>query len=348
MERLERKLATVQEIRNVTEVPNSDFLECVQVLGWKVVVRKNEFKTGDKCIYFEVDSFLPIKPEFEFLANSSYRKHPGLGEGFRLKTMKLRGQISQGLVLKLSDLNLDESLPIGTDLTEQLSIIKWEPIERYGNLGIAIQGLPFGLPKTNEIRVQTIPDIINEFKGLEYYISTKIDGMSITMYLKDGQFGICNHGHQIIDNGASSLWRYAKEHKIEERMKALGYENIAIQGELAGPLIQKNRLKLKKAQWFVFNIIDIRNNLERVDYYMMKEMCEKLHLTMVPIEEIGTSLNGEYPSLEDLLERSKGFYESGLRKEGIVIRPTKPCYSETLNDYLSIKVLNNDFLLKDE
>src|SRR5260221_575643 len=94
-----RKLASIQKVLDIQPIPNADAIEVVTINGWKVVSKKGEFKIGDLCVYFEIDSFLPIKPEFEFLRKSCYRKMADGSEGFRLRTIKLRGQISQGLVL---------------------------------------------------------------------------------------------------------------------------------------------------------------------------------------------------------------------------------------------------------
>lgn len=342
-----RKLVSIQKIDDIQPIEDADKIVCASVLGWKVVIKKDSFKVGDKCVYFEVDSYLPIEDRYEFLRGSSFRKHEVLGDGFRIKTQKLRGQISQGLVLPLKDCELDESLEVGTDVTEKLGVRKWISIETISDFGTMIQGMPFSISPTDETRVQTIPKIIDEFKGLEYYITTKVDGTSITVAMQNGKFKVCSHENEIKNDGKSFVWRMMDDLKIKEKLIANHLDNIAIQGEFAGPKIQKNRLQLAKPQWFVFTMIDL-NTLERIDLYGMKDICKLLNLTMVDIEEIGFDLPSKYPTIGDLLERAKGFYKSGRRKEGIVIRPIIPCYSKILKKDLSFKVLNNDFLLKDD
>ena len=344
-----RNLVSVQEIKNIEPIIGADRIEVATILGWKLVVKKGEFKVGDKCAYFEVDSFLPINDTFEFLRGSSYRKHELLGEGFRIKTQKLRGQISQGLALSLKTLNLDENLEIGTDLTDILHVQKWEAIEKISNFGKLKDGLPDGINKTDETRIQSIyDDIIVEFRGRKYYISTKIDGTSITMYRKNGVFGVCSHENEIIfdEEVPSAIWDFAKKIDLEKKMIEANLDNIAIQGELAGGGIQKNRLQLKEFKWFVFTIKDLTNG-KRLGLDEMVEITNKLGLETVPIEEIGDDLTIKYPTLDSLLERAKGNYKSGQKKEGIVIRPVEPVYSEVVNGALSFKVLNNDFLLKE-
>jgi RNA ligase (TIGR02306 family) len=99
---MERKLATIRKIKDIVPIEGADAIELALVDGWQVVVAKNVgHKVGDKVVYCEIDSFLPIKEEFEFLRKSSYKKM-GDQEGFRLKTIKLKNTLSQGLILPYS------------------------------------------------------------------------------------------------------------------------------------------------------------------------------------------------------------------------------------------------------
>jgi len=92
---MERKLATIRKITDIRPIEGADMIELATVGGWSVVVAKDVgHKVGNSVVYCEIDSFLPIKEEFEFLRKSSYKKM-GDQEGFRLKTIRLRGQLSQ-------------------------------------------------------------------------------------------------------------------------------------------------------------------------------------------------------------------------------------------------------------
>ena len=110
---IERKLASIVRIADIQPIPGADAIEVATVKGWKVVVKKNEYKVDDVAVYYEIDSFLPIKPEFEFLRKSSYKRLSNGDEGFRLKTIKLRGQISQGLLTKVPDNIVNPKVEIG-------------------------------------------------------------------------------------------------------------------------------------------------------------------------------------------------------------------------------------------
>lgn len=319
-------------------------IECVHVLGWQCVANKGEFQVGDKCVYMEVDSFLPVCDEFEFLRDTSFKQDEVLGAGFRLKTRKFRGQISQGLVQPLSILPEGE-YQVGDDVTEILGIRKWEVGETVLTNGTVLHRFPGDIPKTNELRVQSYPELIDEFKKVKsYYISTKMDGTSVTMYWKDGHFGVCGRNYEYVDNEKCAMWIYAHKHSIPEKVAEHHIGNIAIQGEFCGAGIQRNRLRLTSPEWYVFTMIDLDTH-ERLPLARMQELCALLELDMVPVEEVKDDF--AYSSVEELLERARGRYPTGITKEGIVIRPLVPVYSEIIGGPLSMKVINNDYLLKE-
>ena len=157
---MSRKLASIQRIYNITPIEGADQIELAHVLGWQCVVRKGSFHPGDLAIYFEIDSFLPGRPEFEFLRDSCFVESPILGSGFRIKTRKMRGQPSQGLVLPLS-LFPEVGEPIlGKDVSEVLCVRKWAIEERATTGGTIIGTLPSSIPHTDETRIQALPDLL--------------------------------------------------------------------------------------------------------------------------------------------------------------------------------------------
>ena len=345
-----RKLASIQRIWKIEPIEGADRIELAHVLGWQCVVNKGQFQPMDMAVYFEVDSFLPIRNEFEFLRSSSYRKTDIMGEGFRLKTMKFRGQVSQGLLLPL-DLfpEIHEGPQLGEDVTEILNVRKWEIEERISTGGTIIGMLPPDIPHTDETRVQAEPELIQAFAGLEYYISTKMDGSSHSIGLDENGFHVTGHNYEYKDDGSSPFYELVKQRGLEERMKAFAEKynlyTLTIQGELCAPGIQKNRLRLTRPEWYVFTI---RENGKRVGLDRMLAVCEELKLEHVPIEEVDYDLPVHYPTVEALLERADGNYPNGGKKEGIVIRPTEPVFCELISASLSMKVVSNKYLLKNE
>lgn len=345
-----RKLASIQRIWDVIPIDGADSIELVKVMGWQCVAKKSEFKKNDLGVYFEIDSFLPVWPEFEFLRSNSYRNSDLMGEGFKLRTMKFKGQISQGLILPLNMFKeLSPDLEIGTDVTELLGVRKWEIEERATTGGNIIGGLPYDVPRTDETRVQGEPDLIQAFAGLQYYISTKMDGSSHSISIDEDGFHVTGHNYEYKDDGTSSFYEYIKKKNYEYNMRhAMGRFNIktlTIQGEFCAPGIQKNPLRLTKPEWYVFTI---RENGERVGLERMCNLCSFMGMQTVPIEEVDFDLPSKYPTVESLLERADGNYSTGGRKEGIVVRPTEPIYNSIIGGPLSMKVVSNKYLLKQE
>ena len=347
---MSRKLASVQRVWKMEPIEGADRIELAHVLGWQCVVNKGQIQPMDAAVYFEIDSFLPIRPEFEFMRASSYRKTDIMGEGFRLRTMKFRGQISQGLLLPISQFpEIPENVEIGTDVTELLGVRKWEIEEKATTGGTVIGTLPYDIPHTDETRVQAEPELIHAFSGLEYYISTKMDGSSHSIGIDEEGFHVTGHNYEYKDDGTSSFYNLVKERGYQEKterfVKEQGLRTLTIQGELCAPGIQKNRLRLTKPEWYVFTI---RENGKRVGLSRMQDICNALDMNIVPVEEVGIDLPSKYPTVEALLERADGNYPNGGKKEGIVIRPTEPVYNELIGAELSMKVVSNKYLLKNE
>lgn len=372
-----RKLASIQKIKEIIPIKDADKIEIAKVLGWQVVVRKGQFKPGDLAVYFEIDSFLPVRPEFEFLRDRSYRKNELLGEGFLLKTMKMRGELSQGLLMSLKEIRcpscenftFDEvvykedgeaprHLYEGDDVTQMLGVKEWEIPERVSSGGTIVGQANKYIHVTDETRVQSMEGLLEEFKGKSYYITTKLDGSSHSVCVdKEGKFHVFGHNYEYKDDNKSSFYRFVKKHNIEELLRAYmeehNLESMTIQGELCGAGIQGNKLKLVEADWYFFTIDENgkRVGLNEMENFLQFSIDKKNPLKMVPVQEVGDDLLKTYPNIDALLERaatdSSNIYQGG-EPEGIVIRPLEPVYSPLLGASLSMKVINNKYLLKDK
>lgn len=341
---MERKLASVQVIKEITPISGADMIELAGVLGWQCVVKKGEYKPGDLAVYVEIDSLLPVRPEFEFLRKNCYRKMPDGAEGFRIKTIRLRGTLSQGILFPLSIIpaagERAAGYEPGAEVTAALGVVKYEIPVPAQLAGKVIGQFPAFLRKTDETRLQAYPEVIGEFRGKEVYVSVKCDGSSMTVYRHEGKFGVCGRNYEYAEDSVNSMWQVARRHGLEEKL-ARGPVDYAIQGEICGPGIQKNPLKLSEPDIFVFDIFDIKAG-RRLDLDELLKLCGELGLRSVPVE---SRVIFDY-TVEQLLEMAKGTYAgTPSLREGIVIRPVKEAYSAVLQGRLSVKVINNDYLL---
>ena len=351
-----RKLVTLQIIKDVQPIEGADFIEYVSFedIDWKCVALKGEFKKGDQAIYFEIDSFLPIEPEFEFLRKSSYKKM-GTKEGFRLKTIKLKGHISQGLALPLNKLEKfikGKKLEEGVDLSSIFNVTKYEPPIEI-KMGKKVRTFPSFIQRTDQERIQTfykkIKKIAQELniklEDIEFEESLKLDGMSMTVYATEDKIGVCSRNQEIEDKH-STLWKVAKKQKIIDTLISLrekGY-SLAFQGELLGPKIQGNREGLTDYSFFLFDIFDIKKG-RKLTVNEKEELLKKenIDIQQCPVYR-KVKIFKEFDNVEDLLLHAEGKSLNNNVREGLVY---KSC--ELINgEQLSFKVISNKFLLKEK
>src|SRR3990172_9589436 len=306
-------LASMQKINKVFPIEGADRIEGVEVLVWKCVVRKGQFKEGDLCIYIEIDTIIP-----KYLLTDNLEKYVS-----HLDIYEDHVEFTDGTAEW-------KTLGINVYISKNLGIKKYEKPIPLNMQGIIKGNFPGFLRKTNEVKVQSEPSLLEKLKGKPYYITTKLDGTSATYYKFNGEFGVCSRNLEL-EKGDNIYWRLAEKYKIEDWLP----EGYAIQGEICGEGIQKNPLGIKGVNLYIFNIIKILGDIKLYcpDW---QEWMEHPILFVIQ-EEYGDSFNY---SLEELLEKARGNYSSGKRKEGVVVR--------SKDQTISFKVVNNDYLLKDE
>jgi RNA ligase (TIGR02306 family) len=349
-----RKLASIQTVNAVEPIPNADAIEKVRVLGWWVVTRKGEHAPGDRVVYCEIDSLLPERPEFEFLRASSFKPAQTdatgavtLPAGFRIKTVKLRGQVSQGICFPLSVLPPGAPTDEGADVTERLGVRKWEPPLPVGMGGRVKGGFPGFLPKTDEPRVQTVEPALRRHRGKTFHVTEKLDGTSFTAFLREGVFGICSRNLWMDEADESNvLARVARALRLEERLRAgrerLGHD-LAVQAEVIGPGIQKNKYALKEVTLRVFSIVNV-DTCGLLDHPAGLALLAEVGLEPVP--QLGTVVLDH--TVDELVAFAEGtsVLNPRVQREGIVLRPPVEEYDEDIGGRLSFKAINPKFLLK--
>jgi len=340
-----RKMATIRKIDALRPIEGADTIECAIVGGWTVVAKKGEYTAGDLAVYCEIDSFIPTAIAPFLTKAGQYPKTFEGVEGERLRTMKLRGQLSQGLLLPLSVLTMVDSLLFeGLDVSIPLGIIKYEaPVP--AQLAGEVRGMfPSFMPKTDQERIQNLSAEFAQWQTnkLTWEVTEKLDGSSMTVYVNGDDHGVCSRNLNLKDTEGNSLWKVAHRDQIISAIFESG-RNLAVQGEIVGEGIQGNAYKIKGQSFYVFDIYDIDagrylNPVER------KEFCDLYGIMHVPVLAYKAEL---YDTLGiATIEQVLKFAEAksvmgditGPEREGLVFK----CHEREV----SFKAISNKFLLK--
>jgi len=363
---MSRSLARVEKIIDIVPIEKYDRVEYATVLGWHVIVQKDQFKPGDLCVYVEIDSVMPASnPEFQFLSKKAYR----------IKTQKMCGVLSQGICFSTSILdstNLKgKKLTEGMDVTEALGIVQYEatrdkdPETReepkkglakymmrfkwYRKLSVKktrnSSAFPSFISKTDETRIQNAPFYLK--MDNKYVVTEKVDGQSGTFYLKRHsrklpflkdkyEYGVCSRNMRLMYKDNTSYWQVSDRYKIENVLRNMigDREWIAIQGECIGPSVQGNKYKVTECDLYVFNVIYPTGRLGSI---VAKNMMEQHGLKFVPIISESIFLKGK--SVDKVLAMAHGTSELyNTLREGLVFR--------TKDGKQSFKAVDPLFLLK--
>lgn len=347
-----RKMASIRSIDNIEPITDADSIEVATVGGWKVVVKKGEFKTNDLVVYLEIDSWVPTSLA-PFLSKGKEPKVFNGVKGERLQTVKLRGQISQGLLLPIDCTTISDgegnviSVSEGDDVTEFLGIQKWERPLPTQLRGQAKGNFPSFIRKTDQERCQNLQkNIFVDWKDLEWEISLKLDGSSLTGYYNNGETGICSRNLELMDNdenSGNSFIQTFNSSGLKDAIKSIG-RNVAVQGEMMGEKIQGNRENLTRTTLFIFDVFDIDNQ----QYMTPQDRLEFINLLfkngytgdIAPILNSKTTLhNIGISNITDLLSFADGESINNPVREGVVFK----CVT---NGDISFKAISNKFLLK--
>ncbi len=330
-------IATIEKITSLSIHDNATELELAKIKGWQVCVKKGLYRPGDFCVFVTVDSIFEEHPEYEFLRNKN----------FRIKTIKLRGKLSQGIAFPISLLNtFGYTGPIteGIDVSTVIKCKHYEKPEPANLGGNAIGYRPSFIRKTDEDNIKNNPYVISELHGLPYYITQKIDGSSGTYYHHNSKFGVCSRNQDLKQDSNNVFWKISDKYNIQKIL--FDYykgANIAIQGECYGLGIQDNLLQETELKFAMFNIL----NTDTSEYYGFKELIEFSKVTSIPMVTVLEEGNSFNYTLELLQEYANGLrYPNGNLCEGIVIRPKIEKFSQTLQGRLSGKIISEPFELK--
>lgn len=341
-------MATIRRIDNIEPIDGADAIMVATVGGWKSVIKKDEFSIGELAVYLEVDSWCPHEYKPELSKGKEPREYNGIN-GERLKTIRLRGQISQGLLLPISVVvaafvssKVDDGQELcevffeGNDVSEILNIQKYEPPLSAQLAGMARGNFPSKIPKTDQPRIQNLTKEYPTYQTQTFEVTEKLEGSSMTVYLLDGEFGVCSRNLDLKRDENNTFWKVAIQHNIEEKLRAIG-KNIAIQSELYGEGIQGNIYRIKGHEFRVFDVYDI----DTCTYYKPADRWQLVHelgLKHVPV--LWDNYNISNFTVADLLVMADADSCLGIKpkREGLVFKSNQT--------EASFKVISNSYLLK--
>lgn len=356
-----RKLATIRRIDAVLPIEGADAIECAVVGGWRVVVKKGEYAPGDLAVYCEIDSWIPhsLAP---FLSKGQEPKEYNGVKGERLRTVRLRGQLSQGLLLPLNTVWLkhvdfnqfpeantwdwqsdwtDEEV-VGLDVGAIIGIQKYEP-PIPAQLAGEVRGLfPSEVRKTDQERIQNLVAELAEWHASDdtWEVTEKLDGTSCTFYL-DGNcdFHACSRNLDLKYNADVTFWKIEEHYNIAKKMRDADLIGYAIQGEVIGEGIQGNPYKLKGQDFYVFDIYDAEMHLYLAPEER-RQVVKELGLNHVPVISGDHDLKGAFDVATVLAwaEDKSRLSVAPVEREGLVFKRN--------DGEVSFKAISNKFLLK--
>lgn len=337
----ERKLATIRKIAAIEPIEGADAIEVAVVDGWKVVVKKDEFALDSLAVYFEIDSWIPTELAPFLSKGKEPREYEGV-KGERLRTVKLRGQLSQGLLLPIPEDTIKGAghlIAEGLDVTDHFGILKWEHPMNAQLAGMARGNFPALVPKTDQERIQNLTRSFAQYQLDTWSITEKLDGSSCTFYLDDeGSFHVCSRNLDLKEDEANSFWKVARKFQIEDIMRRNSMLGMAIQGEMIGEGIQGNQYKVQ-LDFYVYDMYNTATG-QYILPVQLKAACERLGLKHVPILAEDTDIKEQ--SIQSILDFAEGkSLLNGSNREGVVFK------SNTVHDR-SFKSISNSWLLKNE
>lgn len=327
------KIATIQTIHSFRTHNNADSLCIAKVLGFQVVVRKDEFKHGEKVVFVWPDTVAKPMPWNRFLDKKNDNKP------IRIRSCKLRGEFSTGVVLPISVLD-GANVPIedGVEVAVPLGVEKYLKDIGKPASGESAGGYPSHIiSKTDEDLAQSNPSVEAQFRGKACYLTQKIDGQSLTLISHEGQIRVCSRNLEIKE-GDNKWWQTARKYGLPEKLNNL---NIAIQGERIAPDCQGNPLGVSEQCLYVFNVKDLDTGLY-YGYHDLVKFCQDMGVPMVPTVALLTyDENMSFDKLQEMADSH--LYPNGKNAEGLVLRPITPEWCAELGRMLSVKFVSRNY-----
>jgi RNA ligase (TIGR02306 family) len=342
------QLASFETITEILPIVGADRIEIARVQGWQSVIRRGDYKVGDRIIFVPIDTVLTPAEWNKHLWDKNDPTKP-----IRVRTVRLRGAVSQGLIFPASLVSAQEIWDHMDDPDEDVSIagmlgiIKYEKQLHASLTGVAKGDFPSQfVSKTDEDNLKSNTRAFAELKNCHAVsISCKLDGTSSTFIKEqDGTFRVCSRNLELHDDADNAHWQMARKYQLQELMKP----GTVLQGEIVGPKIQGNPMGLNAPELCCFNYKDLKTNkYVHVDEHTLDLI--PTGLKWVPHIATLSQAAFQYETIESLQElANKQQYANGAAAEGIVLRGLNAegelVYSESLRKMLSVKIINQNYI----
>jgi len=343
-----RALASVRRIAEIKPIEGADKICAYRVDGWWCVDTIEKYNINDLVVYIEIDSWVPasIAP---FLSKGKTPREYGGVPGERLRTVKLRGQVSQGLLLPISPTcdMIESALFEGLDVSFPLGITKWEPVLPSCLAGQARGNFPSWGRKTDQERIENIvDDVFVENRNALYEVTLKLDGSSCSVWYKDGEVGVCSRNIDLKlndENTGNSFIATATSTGLLDAVKAVGL-NIMVQAELMGPGVQGNPEKLAAHNLYIFDIFSI-DDQEYLGFNSRNEVFTALRRGGYTGEHVPVIAN--WVTLKSIGIVDVATSKSFVDRPSIHAPVAEGCVFKRMDGKFSFKSINNRFLLKE-
>ncbi|OCX83528.1 hypothetical protein A6M27_12590 [Acidithiobacillus thiooxidans] len=259
---------------------------------------------GRSVIVFLQDAILPPDPRWAFME----------AQRWRVSMARFKGAPSECLIIPGEEA---ETTDIGTDLTDRLGVMKYEKPIPPNMSGECVGTFPYFIPKTDETNFQA-SEHVDKLAQDQFYITEKADGTSCTAWVDEaGELHVCNRSLELREftaSGASNVyWRVARKYRMETLPRG-----HAVQFELVGPGIQKNRMGLTELEGRLFRVWDYGKG-QYWDYARMKQLAQQLGMPLARCIGVYAPLD-EPLDFEQLRKLAEIQYGNGKTGEGIVIQ----------------------------
>ena len=345
-------LRVTAEVLTVHEHPNADALELAQVGLYRAVVAKGVYRTGETAVYIPEQSVLPE----ELIEELGLTGRLAGSRSDRVKAVRLRGELSQGIVCRpkaLAAVDLARAAADGTDFAERLDITKWVP-PIPPTMDGEVEPAPDLLPWVDIENIQRYPDIFAP--GEDVVLTEKLHGSAclLTYFAEDGRVQVSSKGFgakylALTEDPRNLYWRAVHGHDVTAAAarlaERLGARRVGVFGEVYGAGVQDLTYGADgRRETLGYAVFDVSAEIDGEVRWLDATELLTGELPLVPRLYEGPYDIGRVLEFASGRETVSG---QGLHlREGVVIRPVTERYSPVTGGRAVAKAVSPAYLTR--